>query len=29
VPLEALSAFGGHPWHDRWTKTRVVKTRWL
>jgi len=27
VPFEALSAFGGHPWHDRWTKTRVVKTR--
>jgi uncharacterized RDD family membrane protein YckC len=25
VPFEALSAFGGNPWHDRWTDTRVVK----
>src|SRR6478609_8566214 len=22
VPFEAFSAFGGHPWHDRWTDTR-------
>jgi uncharacterized RDD family membrane protein YckC len=27
VPFEALSAFGGHPWHDLWTKTSVIKTR--
>jgi uncharacterized RDD family membrane protein YckC len=27
VPFEALSGFGGHPWHDTWTKTMVVKTR--
>ena len=27
VPFEAFSAFGGHPWHDTWTNTRVVKTR--
>lgn len=25
VPFEAFSAFGGHPWHDRWTQTYVVK----
>ena len=25
VPLDALSALFGHPWHDKWTKTRVVK----
>ena len=25
VPLEVFSAFGGHPWHDRWTRTIVVK----
>lgn len=25
VPFEALSAFGGNPWHDKWTDTRVVK----
>ncbi|CAN5197285.1 hypothetical protein BH20BAC1_BH20BAC1_18730 [soil metagenome] len=24
VPFEPFSAFGGHPWHDRWTHTRVV-----
>jgi uncharacterized RDD family membrane protein YckC len=24
VPFEAFSAFGGYPWHDKWTKTRVV-----
>jgi uncharacterized RDD family membrane protein YckC len=27
VPFEAFSAFGGHPWHDQWTKTMVVKAR--
>jgi uncharacterized RDD family membrane protein YckC len=27
VPFEAFSAFNGHPWHDRWTKTMVIKTR--
>ena len=25
VPFEAFSAFGGFPWHDKWTNTRVVK----
>lgn len=25
VPFEAFSAFGGHPWHDKWTKTKVIK----
>jgi uncharacterized RDD family membrane protein YckC len=27
VPFEPISAFGTAPWHDRWTKTTVVKTR--
>ncbi|MEO5891358.1 MAG: RDD family protein [Ferruginibacter sp.] len=27
VPFEALSGFGGHPWHDKWTKTMVIKSR--
>jgi uncharacterized RDD family membrane protein YckC len=27
VPFEAFSAFGGNPWHDRWTNTIVVKER--
>ena len=27
VPFEAFSAFGGNPWHDRWTNTMVIKTR--
>lgn len=27
VPFEAFSALGGDPWHDRWTKTMVVKAR--
>ncbi|WP_290795645.1 RDD family protein [Flavihumibacter sp. UBA7668] len=27
VPFEPLSAFGGYPWHDTWTKTRVVQIR--
>ena len=25
VPFEPFSTFSGHPWHDKWTKTRVVK----
>ncbi|MDH7463033.1 RDD family protein [Chitinophagaceae bacterium 26-R-25] len=27
APFEVLSAFSGHPWHDKWTRTYVVKTR--
>lgn len=27
VPFEVLSGFGGHPWHDTWTKTMVIKSR--
>ncbi len=27
VPFEVLCAFGGNPWHDRWTKTMVIKER--
>lgn len=27
VPFEPFSALGGHPWHDRWTNTIVVKVR--
>jgi uncharacterized RDD family membrane protein YckC len=27
VPFEAFSAFGGHPWHDKWTDTMVIKSR--
>lgn len=27
VPFEQLSGFGGHPWHDQWTDTRVVKVK--
>ncbi len=27
VPFEAFSAFGGHPWHDTWTNTMVIKSR--
>lgn len=27
VPFEAFSALGGYPWHDSWTKTRVIKSR--
>lgn len=27
VPFEPLSAFGGHPWHDTWTNTMVIKSR--
>lgn len=25
VPFEPFSALDGHPWHDRWSKTIVVK----
>ncbi len=25
VPFEPFSALDGHPWHDRWSKTLVVK----
>lgn len=27
IPFDALSALGGHPWHDSVSKTMVVKTR--
>lgn len=27
VPFEAFSAFGGHPWHDRWTGTMVIRSK--
>lgn len=27
VPFEAFSAFATIPWHDKWTGTRVIKTR--
>jgi uncharacterized RDD family membrane protein YckC len=27
VPFEAFSGFSGHPWHDTWTHTMVVKAR--
>ena len=27
VPFEPFSAFGGHPWHDTWTNTTVVKSK--
>lgn len=27
VPFEVFSGFSGHPWHDTWTKTMVVKSR--
>jgi uncharacterized RDD family membrane protein YckC len=27
VPFELFSAFGGNPWHDRWTDTLVIKER--
>lgn len=27
VPFETLSGFSGHPWHDKWSKTIVVKNR--
>jgi uncharacterized RDD family membrane protein YckC len=25
VPFEPFSAFGGNPWHDKWTNTKVIK----
>lgn len=25
IPFEAFSTFSEHPWHDRWTKTMVMK----
>ncbi len=25
IPIEAFSAFGGNPWHDRWTNTKVIR----
>lgn len=27
IPFEPFSALGGHPWHDKWSKTVVVKNR--
>lgn len=27
VPFEVFSGFGGHPWHDEWTRTMVIKSR--
>jgi len=27
VPLETFSGLSGYPWHDKWTKTIVVKKR--
>ena len=27
VPFEAFTGFSGQPWHDKWTRTMVVKTR--
>jgi len=27
VPFEAFSGLGGNPWHDKWTKTMVIKSR--
>ena len=27
VPFEPFSAFGGNPWHDRWSGTKVIRTR--
>lgn len=27
VPFEYFSALSGLPWHDRWTRTRVIKIR--
>jgi hypothetical protein len=25
VPFETLTGFGGYPWHDEWSKTRVIQ----
>ena len=27
VPFEAFSAFGGRPWHDKWTHTYVIDVK--
>jgi uncharacterized RDD family membrane protein YckC len=27
VPFEPFSAFGGHPWHDKWTRTYVIDVK--
>jgi uncharacterized RDD family membrane protein YckC len=27
VPFETLSGFSGYPWHDKWSKTYVIKER--
>jgi uncharacterized RDD family membrane protein YckC len=27
IPFEPFSALGNHPWHDRWSKTIVIKKR--
>ena len=27
VPFEPFSALGGYPWHDKWTKTKVIKSK--
>lgn len=27
VPFEVFSSFGGYPWHDTWTHTKVIKKR--
>lgn len=27
VPFEPFSAFGGNPWHDKWSNTKVIKIR--
>ena len=27
VPFEAFSGFGTRPWHDTWTKTKVIQSR--
>ena len=25
IPFESLSTFGGNPWHDRWSDTKVIR----
>ncbi len=25
IPFEPFSAFGGYPWHDKWSHTKVIK----
>lgn len=27
VPFDGFSAFGGYPWHDVWTHTKVIKAK--